>query len=1176
MFKKKFTLGFIILIAFSLFPLYGNGLRVSKTCRYLEYENGTPFLYLGDTAWELFHRLNREEADLYLQNRAEKGFTVIQAVVLAENDGLRVPNSYGHLPFKNLDPTRPNEKYFEHVDYIVNQAEKLGLFIGMLPTWGDKVTNFNGGAGPQVFTPENAKTYGHYLAERYQNKPIIWILGGDRNIENDVELKIWQNMAEGIREVVGEKQLISYHPRGAQLSSTWLHNESWLDFNMYQSGHVGRFSPVYQFAETLNQLVSRKPFVDGEPGYEDIAVKFWEFCDWSNPLRVPESVLDENRIIKDKSYFKKGFIDAYDVRVAGYWNFLSGACGYTYGNNAIWQMFKKGGPIAIPCLTDWNDAMDRPGAWDIQPMRKVFESRSIAKLVPDQSIIYGYNYKDEHHLRAAGSSDGSFVLVYAAQGQPFTVVMSKIKNEKVVGHWFNPRNGEVIYIGSFKNEGHKTYTPPSSGIGHDWLLILDDASANLPLPGRVSQSLNLYSPDNHINVSIQFIDKSLFYQVKMNGCNDVIESSQLGIVRNDQEFVQNLKFDGFERKIIDEEYELIAGKQKVNQFEANQYVLNFMNEKKNPIQIIFQVFNDGVAFKYYFPNKNDETFVIKNELSQFNLPDDGLAWMLPYDTVGVWSPAYEAVFEKEIAVGSPAPSTTGWCFPALFHVNDHWVLLTESNVDRNYCGSHLAAKSPEGKYKIEFPLETESYGLGSKYPQSTLPWSTPWRVIITGKNLSTIVESNIVQHLADPCEVENLTWIKPGRCSWSWWGDHSSARSYKTLKSYVDLSAKMGWEYSLVDAEWDYMEGGSLEQLAQYAQSQNVRLFVWYNSGGPHNKAKALYLLTDEVYEKVSKSKLFGSRELEPLKGMIQKYYFDDVPYIQDIEKLLHNELSENQKSYLLKATFVPNATPRDKMHIKDIRRKEFKKLHKMGIAGVKIDFFNSDKQDIMKLYLDIAEDAAEFNILVNTHGCTLPRGWQRTYPNYISMEGVRGAELYGVNTFPERAVWLNALYPFTRNVVGPMDYTPVTFSDYVPENAHLTTNGHELALSIIFECGVQHLADRKASYEAQPDYVQAFLSELPVVWDDTYLLDGYPAKSVLMARENEGNFYLAGINGEMDPKTFTADLSFLPEGEYVMQVITDDQPRTWKTFKTSVNNSDVFEIDVLPAGGFVGVVEKK
>ncbi len=224
-------------------------LKVSDNHRFLVYADGQPFFYLGDTAWQLFHRLNREEADRYLANRAAKGFTVIQAGALAELDGLNSPNAYGHRPLVNNDPTRPdvkegpNNDYWDHVDYVVNKAESLGLFIGMLPTWGDK-WNKKWGQGPEVFNPQNAETYGQWLGRRYHDKPIIWILGGDRPVENDNQKAIIRALARGLKVGDGGAHLMTFHPSGGQGSSQWWQNDDWLDFNMRQNGHEQNFNAL--------------------------------------------------------------------------------------------------------------------------------------------------------------------------------------------------------------------------------------------------------------------------------------------------------------------------------------------------------------------------------------------------------------------------------------------------------------------------------------------------------------------------------------------------------------------------------------------------------------------------------------------------------------------------------------------------------------------------------------------------------------------------------------------------------------------------------------------------------------------------------------------------------------------------------------------------------------------
>ena len=263
----------LLLLIFGREELPAQHLKISSDRRFIITDEGNPFFYLGDTAWELFHRLTREEADLYLENRAAKGFTVIQAVVLAELNGLIDPNPYGHVPLNDLDPENPNEYYFRHVDYIVRKAASLGLTIGMLPTWGDKF-NLKWGKGPEIFTSENAFTFGRFLGQRYKDDPVIWILGGDRNPDDEEDLAIIRSMAKGLEEGDGGNHLMTYHPQGGENSSTWFHNDEWLDFNFFQSGHGPRDAPNYEHPIQNRKLQPIKPTMDGEPRYEDHPVRF--------------------------------------------------------------------------------------------------------------------------------------------------------------------------------------------------------------------------------------------------------------------------------------------------------------------------------------------------------------------------------------------------------------------------------------------------------------------------------------------------------------------------------------------------------------------------------------------------------------------------------------------------------------------------------------------------------------------------------------------------------------------------------------------------------------------------------------------------------------------------------------------------------------------------------------
>ena len=438
-------------------PFTHGRLRVSDNQRYLVHQDGTPFFYLGDTAWELFHRLNRQDTDRYLKRRAEQGFTVIQAVALAELDGLNDPNANGDKPLLNNDPTTPNEAYFRHVDYVVDKAAEVGLVIGLLPTWGDKVFKANWGKGPEVFTPENARVYGRWIGNRYKNREnIIWILGGDRTPrEGSQDVAIWRAMAEGVAEGVGgqDKSLISFHPQPNALdmggSSHWFHTDKWLDFNMLQNGHC-RDTYTYDKIAFVYNRQPAKPVMDAEPLYEDHPVCF---------------------NVKDL-----GTSNAYDVRKYAYLDLFAGAHGHTYGCHDIWQMFSPGkDPVNGPHFP-WSEALELPAANQMQFVRKLITSRPLLDRVPDQSLILEANYGPADRIQATRGNDYAFV--YTAQGRPFTVNLGKISGSQVKAYWFDPRKGETKDAGTFANQGQQKFTPSSSGYGQDWVLILDDASKN--------------------------------------------------------------------------------------------------------------------------------------------------------------------------------------------------------------------------------------------------------------------------------------------------------------------------------------------------------------------------------------------------------------------------------------------------------------------------------------------------------------------------------------------------------------------------------------------------------------------------------------------------------------------------------------------------------------------------
>ncbi len=439
------------------------GLRVSDNHRFLVTTEGRPFFWLGDTAWELFHRLTREEAGRFLRNRAERRFTIVQAVVLAELDGLKAPNPYGEIPLINNDPTRPNEKYFEHVDWIVHAANDLGIYIGMLPTWGDK-WNKKWGVGPVIFDPQNADSYGEWLGRRYRDAGLVWILGGDRPVETDGQKEILRAMARGLRRGDGGAHLMTFHPTGGQGSSGPFHDEDWLDFNMRQNGHVAEYTGRYDQTLADYRRSPVKPVLDGEPLYEDHPVSF-----------------DAKKL---------GHSIASDVRRPLYWDLFNGACGHTYGNHAVWQMWAPPrDPINNP-LMPWQEAMDQTGGEQMQHARALLESRPFLTRVPAPEIIAADRVptsvpgEGRYHFAATRDSDGRYAMVYAPVGRSFAVRMDLITGARVKAWWFNPRDGVATLLGDFPNTGERSFTPPAPGEMLDWVLVLDDASQNYPPPGH--------------------------------------------------------------------------------------------------------------------------------------------------------------------------------------------------------------------------------------------------------------------------------------------------------------------------------------------------------------------------------------------------------------------------------------------------------------------------------------------------------------------------------------------------------------------------------------------------------------------------------------------------------------------------------------------------------------------
>lgn len=443
-------------------------LKIAENKRFLVTADGQPFFWLGDTTWELFHRLNREQAIQLLENRAALKFNVLQSVAIAELEGHTDPNPYGHLPFVDLDVTRPAVKdgpqndYWDHVDFIVREANQRGLYIGFLPTWG-RFWRDTGNNRKPLFTVANAETYGEWLGKRYRDSGLIWILGGDRDVASDDHREIMRAMAKGLRRGDGGAHLMTFHPPGGRGSAEWFHDEPWLDFNMRQNGHTPEFTGRYHNTRLDYDRNPTKPVLDGEPIYEDHPVSFK-----ANEL---------------------GHSISSDVRRPLYWNLFSGAFGHTYGHHSVWQMWSPGkAPINGP-LMPWSDAIQQPGAAQMRHGRALMESRPFLTRVPDDSIIVTDRVATSvpgagrYRFVATRDKSGSYAMIYAPVGRKFSVNLDKLSGAKVKAWWFNPRTGKPHAIGTFAKSGVREFTPPDHGEMIDWVLVLDDAAKKFPAPG---------------------------------------------------------------------------------------------------------------------------------------------------------------------------------------------------------------------------------------------------------------------------------------------------------------------------------------------------------------------------------------------------------------------------------------------------------------------------------------------------------------------------------------------------------------------------------------------------------------------------------------------------------------------------------------------------------------------
>ncbi|MBP5504347.1 MAG: glycoside hydrolase family 97 protein [Bacteroidales bacterium] len=617
------------------------------------------------------------------------------------------------------------------------------------------------------------------------------------------------------------------------------------------------------------------------------------------------------------------------------------------------------------------------------------------------------------------------------------------------------------------------------------------------------------SPDGQIVVTVSDNGGNPAYKVTLGGV-DFIESSPLGLVLDYGDFTKNMSIADSKDVKKQETYFLGNSKQSKIDVDANGGVFTFAQDGKKIYDVEFFVSNRDVVFRYTV-HAQRPTFccVVKKEATGFKFANGTTTFLCPQSgPMGGFartSPSYETHYTVDDATGKNGWGE-GYTFPCLFKNGDKgWILVSETGVNGRYCGARLMGGNGT-LYNIGFPQEGEMNGLASVTPGLSLPSSTPWRTITLGKTLANIVETtapfDYVEQLYEPSQKYQY-----GRGSWSWIIGMDGNTTFDMQKEYIDFSAEMKFESVLVDALWDTQIGrDKIKELADYGNSKNVALYLWYNSNG----------------------------------------YWNDAPQ-----------------------------GPRNVMDNIITRRREMKWMQSIGIRGIKVDFFGGDKQQMLQLYEDILADANDYGLLVIFHGCTLPRGWERMYPNFAACEAVRASEnlAFGQNECDNEA-FCATIHPFVRNTVGSMDWGGSTLNkhysfDNKRGNTRKTSDVFALAVAILFQSPVQHFAMAPNNLNDAPKWAIDFMKAVPTTWDEVKFIDGYPGKYAVIARRHADKWYVTAINAQKETLKLNLTLPMFSAGETV-KLYSDDANLCGSLKDVKVSKKQQVMITVPCNGGAV------
>ncbi|WP_312172785.1 glycoside hydrolase family 97 catalytic domain-containing protein [Chryseobacterium sp.] len=623
-----------------------------------------------------------------------------------------------------------------------------------------------------------------------------------------------------------------------------------------------------------------------------------------------------------------------------------------------------------------------------------------------------------------------------------------------------------------------------------------------------AQVAEAISPDGKLKLNVFSENGKALYNVTYQG-KVMLEKSPLGLITNESDFSQNLKFTDSKKDQASKTYTNEKIKKSQVDYKANTLTVNFTNADQFSISIEFQVSNNNIAFRYHLlPMKDRLSTVVQSEITGYRFPVQTTTFlspmMKPMTGFARTAPSYESGYKADAELGAKADY--GYVFPGLFHLgNNGWILLSETGVNSLYCASHLETTSEKSLYKVAYPNMAENNGFGSTGAAISLPGSTPWRTITVGASLQPIVETTVPFDVVEPM-YEPSRKYQFGKSTWSWilWQDNSM--NYDDQVKFIDLAAELNFQYILMDALWDKNIGKDrMKELIQYAKSKNVGVMLWYNSNGAGNDAPMGP--RNKMSSSVERKKEMKWLKEVGVKGLKVDFFGGDK---QETMRLYEDILSD-ANDFGLTIIFHGTTLPR----------------------GWEVMYPNYAGSEAV-----LASEMLYFS------------------------EDVRKQEAF-----------FASLHPFIRNTVGSMEFGGTFLNKFLTKsnkdkNKRYTTDGFQLATAVLFQNPVQMFAVMPNNLTDAPKFQLDFMKNIPTLWDETVFIDGYPGKYSVIGRRHQDQWYIAGINAEKTAKKLKIRLPMFA-GKTV-KLINDDAQGNSSEKEVKVNKNGDFTIEIQPNGGFV------